>query len=74
MSDLFDSDEEATTEQLIYLEEDSIKAIKRYNIEEPNLEERLKLYLKQIDANPALQMLLLLVDTISGIIFVVFQV
>ena len=43
-------------------------------MEEPDLDERLRLYLKPIDANPALLMLLLIVDTIAGIVFVVFQV
>ena len=34
----------------------------------------MRLYLKPVDANAALIMLLLIVDTIAGIVFVVFQV
>ena len=34
----------------------------------------MRLYLKPVDANAALLMLLLIVDTIAGIVFVVFQV
>ena len=63
-------------EKLIYYEDDSQnpKLVKRYNLEDPDLDERIRLYLKPTDANPALLLLLLLVDAIAGIIFVCFQV